>query len=140
MLYIRVHDQAGGAIGVEAVESPCFCRWQHSNHMMVCCDRAEAQYLISADGERRYAIGGQMPTGEPEPWAEEITRAEFEAEREPVPEPEEEETIQEQDEQQDEQDERPMTRAELTERLKELESDRDFLASCILEMSEVVYG
>lgn len=140
MLYIRVHDQAGGVTGVEAVESPCFCRWQHSNSMMVCCDRAEAQYLISADGERRYAVGGQMPTGEPEPWAEEITQAEFEAEREPVPEPEEEEPIQEQEEQ-------PMTRAELTERVEQLQAKvqelsemNELMIGAVMEMSEIAYA
>lgn len=139
MLYIRAHDSENNVTGVEAIASPCYCRWQYSNGTMVRCDKEEAQYLVSADGERLYAIGGQLPHGEPEAWAEQITQEEYEAVCNPEEEPEEEPAQQ--------QEEQPMTRAELTAQVEQLQATvqelaemNDLLIGCIMEMSEIAYA
>ena len=115
MLYIKTFDAEGVQTGAQALAEPCYVRWYVSNGMMARCDQAEAQGVIGTDGEA-YLLDGQMPHGIQEPRAEIITEAEYRAiidedpeDEDPViPDPEPEEP--------------PMTRAELTARLLELEA------------------
>lgn len=130
VLYIKTYDAEGTLTGAQALAEPVFVRWQISNGLMVRCEQAEAQAVLGNDGTP-YLLDGQMPHGIPEPRAEFISQAEYEAidpeDEDPViPDPEPEEP--------------PLTRAELTARVHELEEQNNMLVECILEMSEVVYG
>ena len=82
----------------------------------------------------RYLIGGAMPHGVKEPYAEEITQAEYEAIKRDAPDPEDDAPAD------PEPDNPPLTRAELTAKVAELEATNEFLTNCILEMSEMIYA
>lgn len=76
-----------------------------------------------------------MPRGVKEPYAEEITQAEYEAIKRDEPDEEDTDPIIP-----DESAEPPLTRAELTAKIAELEEQNSFLTDCILEMSEMIYA
>lgn len=132
-MYIKAFTAQGELTGAEKLDPPVWVRWQLSNGLLVRCEQEEAQGVVSEDGERIYLIGGQQPHGIPEAYAEEITEAEYDAIHGEDPE-DEDPDIPEGD------DTPPMTRAELTAKVAELEEQNAMLTECLLEMSEIVYG
>jgi hypothetical protein len=133
-VYIKTFDAEDRVTGAERIDDPVYVRWQVSNGMLVRCEPEAAQAILSSDGETIYLLGGQMPQGEKAPWAEIITEAEYNGIVASVPDPEDEtpETP--------EQEETPLTRAELTARVHDLEEQNTMLVECLLEISEIVYG
>ena len=105
---------------------------------MVRCDKKDAQGLIAANNKDYYLINGSMPHGIKEIYAVEITKEEYDTYRKTVTDqedPEDENPVIEDTEA----EELPMTRKELTDALKELRQENEFLSGCLLEMSEMVY-
>ena len=133
-MFIKTFDAQGNLTGAQQIEEPVYVRWQPSNGMMARCAEEDAQGIIGTDGTA-YLLNGAQPHGEPEPYAEIITEAEYEeiiAGFDPeddtpvVPDPEPEEP--------------PLTRAELTAIVTEQAETIQMLTDCLLEMSEIVYG
>lgn len=133
MYYIKTFDAEDRLTGAEKIEVLVYVRWQ-SNGMLVRCTEEEAQGIIGEDNETIYLINGNMPHGEKEPYAEFITKEEYDQIKGGDPEDEDPEIPDDTDE------DEVLTRAELTEKVKELEGRNDFLEECLLEMSEVVYA
>ena len=134
-MYIKTFDESDILTGAEHLaDPPCFVRWQIKNGMMVRCDRSEAQGLIGEDNNTVYLWGGAMPHGMKEPYAEEITQTEYEEIKRDAPDPEDDDPVNPDPESP------PMTRAELTAKVAELEATNAFLTDCILEMSEMIYA
>lgn len=133
-MYIKTFDADDTLTGAEYLADPCFVRWQAKNGMMVRCDRDEAQGVIGEDNNTVYLIGGAMPHGVKEPYAEEISKSEYDAIKRGEPDPEDDDPVDPDPENP------PMTRAELTARVAELSGQNAMLTECLLEMSEIVYG
>lgn len=129
LIYLNAYDEQDNLTGTEAIAEPVFVCRQISNGCLVRCDEQDAQGIVSADGDRIYLIRGQMPNGVKEPYAEFITKTEYEAALAAAPDPEDEDP----DVPEGVEEETILTRAELTERIA-------FLEDCLLEMSEIVYG
>lgn len=131
-MFIKTFNADDELTGAERLDPPVYVRWQISNGMMVRSDPEDAQGVISEDGNSVYLIGGHMPHGIKEPYAEEITEEEYDVIHGEDPE-DEDPDIPEGD------DTPPMTRAELTAKVAELEEQNAMLTECLLEMSEIVY-
>lgn len=120
---------------VEAHEHPVYVR-QMKNGVYRCAER-DAQGVVTLDQSGIYQIQGKVRLRDTVGTAKKITTAEYEewigTHGEPDPEdtdpviPDEGEDI-------------PLTRAELTAKVAELEEQNAMLVECILEMSEIVYG
>ena len=117
----------------EAHEKPAFVKLQTKNNIKVRCSEHYAQGIISLDGSEVYQLPGKAALPDVEKIAVEITMTEYE---EIISEePEDETPVIPEDE-----TEEPLTRAELTAKVKALEDRNEFLEDCLLEMSEVVYA
>ena len=137
-MYIKVFDTKDEVLGVEEIKEPIFVKWQVSNDRMVRCDKKDAQGLIAANNKDYYLINGSMPHGIKENYTVEITKEEYDTYRKTVTDqedPEDENPVIEDTEA----EELPMTRKELTDTVKELRQENEFLSGCLLEMSEMVY-
>lgn len=133
MYYIKTFDAEDRLTGAEKIEVLVYVRWQESNGMLVRCTEEEAQGIIGADDNTVYLINGNMPHGEKEPYAEFISKEEYDQIVGEDPEDEDPEIPEGTDE------DEVLTRAELTEENKKLNERVDFLEECLLEMSEKVY-
>lgn len=117
----------------EAHDPPAFVKLQTKNNIKVRCSEHYAQGIISLDGSEVYQLPGKAALPDVEKIAVEITMTEYE---EIISEdPEDEAPVIPEGE-----TEEPLTRAELTAKVKALEDRNEFLEDCLLEMSEVVYA
>ena len=133
-MFIKAFKENDDLIGMEHLDPVTFVRHQVVNDMIVSCEEEESQGVVSEDGSAIYFKKGVMPFGKKEDYYEEITETEYNATMEDDP---EDETPVIPD---DTNEEEVLTRAELTEKVKELETRNNFLEECLLEMSEVVYA
>ncbi len=142
MFYFKIVADHDNVIGVIAFELPSFIKWQERNRRLVRCPKEEAQGIVSdADNNTIYRLNNQQIPGVENDGllsAVSISQAEYE---------EYEATHRQEDPEdltpeipEDTPEEEILTRAELTQKIKELETQNEFLQDCLLEMSEVVYG
>lgn len=131
-----------------------FLRWQEKNHILISCPLEEAQLVQSHDGETIYRVPWLNPLPEDAGSYESaeaavIDRQEYldllavlEDGEQPVePEPPKQEPEPEPEPDQEQPDEeKPMTVAEMRQRIKEQEEALVMLTECLLEMSEIVYA
>lgn len=124
---------------VDACDGMRFVRWQERNRMMLSCDEAGADGILTSDGSTVYLIeGGLVMDGYATATYEEITQEEYEELRAEIDAGEE---IPNPDEPEPEPEEGPKTRLQaLEEQVAELSQTNWMLIECLLEMSEVVYG
>ncbi len=124
---------------VDACDGMRFVRWQERNRMMLSCDEAGADGILTSDGSTVYLIeGGLVMDGYATATYEEITQEEYEELRAEIDAGEE---IPNPDEPDPEPEEGPKTRLQaLEEQVAELSQTNWMLIECLLEMSEVVYG
>lgn len=135
-MFIKSFDENDEFINVEKLDYVCWVRYQIENGIIVTCKEEQAQGVVSEAGDCIYFKEGSTPRGNREKWYIEITEAEYEElkgeEEDPeddspkVPEGQEKEEI--------------PTRAELAERVVELERQNEFLSDCLIELSEAVYA
>lgn len=133
-MYIKTFDIEDNITGAEKVDPPVFVRWQESNGLMVRCEQAEAQAIISEDGSTYYLLNGYMPHGEREPYAEFITEEEYrqiidydpEDDDPDIPEGDDEDDI--------------YTRAELTAMVRKLRADMGYVQDALIDVGEALYG
>lgn len=131
MRYFKV-IQDETVLTAEAHEKPAFVKLQ-PNNVKVRCSEHYAQGIISLDGSECYQLPGKAALPGADKTAVEITMTEYDAIIDGDPE-DETPVIPEDD------PEEPLTRAELTTKVKALEERNEFLEDCLLEMSEIVYG
>lgn len=129
-----------------------FLKWVEKHHCLMICEPAQAEYVQSYDRTTIYHDSWlrPVPTGAPACEAAKVVvigETEYDEIRallddgeevpvdpvEPEPEPiEPDDPV--------EPDDRPMTVAEMREKIAEQQESISMLIDCILEMSEVVYG
>lgn len=134
MLYISIVGDNENSIGVEAIVDPVFVKYQMKHNMFICCEQSEAQGIVSGNGENIYRlVDEEVP--ECEFYAHIITESEYDewVAQHPIEDPED--TTPDAPE-----GEIVLTRAQLTQKVKELEEVNEFLSDCLLEMSEVIYA
>lgn len=131
-----------------------FLRWQEKNRILISCPLEEAQLVQGHDGETIYRVPWLNPLPEEAGSYESVEAAIIDRQEyldllavledgeqpiEPEPPKQEPEPEPEPDPEQPE-EEKPMTVAEMRQRIKELEARNDMLLECLLEMSEIVYA
>ena len=137
-----------------AVVDACyiFLRWVGKHHCLMICEPAQAEYVQSYDHTRVYRDHWLRPVPDGAPAYEtakivvideteydEIRALLDDGEEVPVdPAPPEPEPVGPDDPV--EPDERPMTVAEMREKITEQQGSIDMLIECVLEMSEIIYG
>ena len=139
MTYFKITTPNNELSGTFELINPIFVRIQNANGIYVRCSKRDACGVISPDGEKVYTLFGKSfgEGADSEERAKIISLAEYE----------ECLRVQEQNDIEDDSpqliDDTPikpiMTRAELTQRVEELEEQNRFLQDCLLEMSEIVY-
>ena len=121
---------------VEAHENPVYVR--QTKNGVYRCEQQFAQGIVSLDQSGFYQLPDKAALPEVLGTAVQITTAEYEEWIAIHGEPDHEDVdpvIPDGDE-----EEIPLTRAELTAKVAELEEQNAMLVECILEMSEIVYG
>lgn len=134
-MYIQIFNPDGVSIGAEYLEDPVFVRTQVGSGKFIRCEQRFAEGVVSKDENSIYLKSGVMPHGIPEKYFVEITQEEYEHIKREEPDPEDDDPVVPPDV-----EEPPMTRAELTEKVAELESTNAMLMECLMEMSEIVYA
>lgn len=132
MVCIKIYDNSGAAAAVEKLESPVYVYVQPGNGRILRCREAVAQGILGADGSCYYQLQSREEITGAAALAAVITVAEYEellatmgTEEDPedtnpeVPEGTEETDI--------------MTRAELTEKVNELDEAMELLLSGVTE-------
>lgn len=115
----------------EAHETPLFVR-RLKNGVIDLCSEAQAQGITALDQEQYYQLAGREALGgDVSLTAEEITEQEYQELTRELPDPEDDDP-----EVPDGSDERPMTRAELTEAVAALEKANTMLTGMLLENRE----
>lgn len=132
MVYIKLLDQGGALVRVEELETPGWVRYDEPHQMLLRCAKEQAQGMISADASAVYNFG-EIGVGA-ELTAEIITPAEFDTLQVDLPDPEDEDPDIPDDP--DGGGETPMTRAELTKKVEELEKTNTLLMGMLLENRE----
>ena len=141
MIHFKILDDEGVVVGAEAYEDPVpYVKMQERNHILVRCSEQEAEGLLASDNNTIYRLEGRTLNSDE---ATDLT-AVFIAEAEydeivlvldpPDPEDDDPEIPDGTDE------EEVLTRAELTELVRQLQNRNDFLEECLMEMSEIVYA
>ena len=134
MMYIEIHNANGDFDHVERLDEPMFVYWQKSNGVMSTCERGMAEGIIGKH-DAVYLFGRlALPHDEPEPYALEITEGEYNERLAGAPDAEDDIVPEAPDE------ELPLSRAELTELVRELQQQNRILTESVLEMSQIVYG
>jgi len=138
-MYIKTFTPGGTLMGVQEVNPVVWIKYQQENGMIVRCDEEEAHGILSCDDQGFFFKEGIMPRGQKETYYVEITKAEYDELKggllaENDPEDTEPEVTEETPE------EEILTRAELTEKVTQLEQQNEFLTECLLEISEVIYA
>lgn len=140
MIHFKILDDESVVVGAEAYEDPApYVKMQERNHILVRCSEQEAEGLLASDNNTIYRLEGRTLNSDE---ATDLT-AVFIAEAEydeivlaldpPDPEDDDPEIPDGTDE------EEVLTRAELTELVRQLQDRNDFLEECLMEMSEIVY-
>ena len=133
MRYFKIM-QGNTVLTAEAHESPAFVKLQSKNNIKVRCSEHYAQGIISLNEDEVYQLPGKDAIAGIDKTAVEITMTEYDEiisgydPEDESPEIPEEDPVQ------------PLTRAELTAKVKALEKRNEFLEDCLLEMSEIVYA
>ena len=118
----------------EAHDPPAFVKLQAKNNIKVRCSEHYAQGIISLNGQEVYQLPGKAALPGVDKTAVEITMTEYD-EIISGYDPEDDTPVIPDDD-----PEEPLTRAELTAKVRQLEERNEFLEDCLLEMSEIVYG
>lgn len=131
-MYIKVVDGTGTLVRVEILEEPGWVRYDEAHDRVLRCTQAQAQGVVSADSGAVYnfgstAIGAELT-------AESISAAEYDTLQVDVPDPEDEDP--EIPDDPDGDGKKPMSRAELTEKVEALEKTATFVMGMILENRE----
>ena len=141
MIHFKILDDEGVVVGAEAYEDPApYVKMQERNHILVRCSEPDAEGLLASDNNTIYRLEGRTLNSDEvtDLTAVFITDAEYDeiilVLDPPDPEDEDPEIPDGTDE------EEVLTRAELTELVRQLEQRNDFLEECLMEMSEIVYA
>lgn len=138
MLYLRIVDRDGNETA-EAHEDPVFVHM--TKYGIYTCEEREAQGVCMLDGSDIYQLDGKESLGLDNGYtAFTMYQAEYEEWIETHGQPDPPDPEDDDPDIPDEDDEPPMTRAELTAKVKEQADTIDMLTECILEMSEIIYG
>ena len=133
-IYIKVLDNAGKAASVEALTPPVYVCKQSSNGLIVRCIDTLAQGVLDSAGGKIYQLEGREPIDRAVATAVIITTAEYEelmATLGTGSTPDPEDTVPEVPEDTDKTT--IMTRAELTEKVNELDEAIELLLSGVTE-------
>lgn len=135
MRWFKLLDGSGTLTGAEEHAEPLFVHRQ-TNGVIIIGDEVLAQGLVSADGARIYQLDGKEPLDEPDVTltAVEIYGTEYDEIIRDLPDPEDEDPDIPDDP--DGGGETPMTRAELTKKVEELEKTNTLLMGMLLENRE----
>lgn len=134
MLYLRILD-AAGVEKVEAHENPVYVHM--TKYGIYSCEERQAQGVAALDGSVIYQLADKESLGLDNGYtAYPMYQTEYEEwiQTHDLPDPEDDEPDIPEDE------DTPLTRAELTAKVAELEEQNAMLTECILEMSEIIYG
>ena len=141
MLYIKVVKAGGEIVTAEEQEAPVYVH-RLRNGTIDRCSEPYAEAIVSLDGSQIWQMQGRADMGlDNGMTAVEIYGTEYDEIMEnldPVDPEDDNPVIPEPDE--GEEPEVPLTRAELTAKVAELEEQNAMLTECLLEMSEIVYG
>lgn len=131
MVYIKVLDRDGALVGVEALADPGWVRYDPIHHRLLRCGKDEAGGVVSEDASTVYNYGNVGVHAELT--AVTIMPAEYDTLQPQIPDPEDDDP-----EIPDGSDpeEKPMTRAELTEKVEALEKANTLLTGMLLENRE----
>ena len=128
MIYIKILDKDGNATSVEALENPVYVNTQPRNSIVVRCSSVRAEGILDKTGSVIYQLQGKAPIDR----AVAITTAEYyELEATLGTEEDPEDTTPEIPEGTEESD--IMTRAQLTEKVNELDEAMALLLSGVTE-------
>lgn len=132
MVYIKVNNESGELVSVEALSSPVFVKNQR-NGVIIRCEAPQAQGILDSTEQEIYQIKDREELPGCTRTAELITQGEYDilAEDYPEPNPVPEEG---------EPDTPPLTVGEMRLQLAQQAAAIDTLTGCVLEMSELVYG
>ena len=131
MVYIKLLDSGGALAGVEKLEEPGWVRYDTIHERLLRCGRDAAQGVVSADASTVYNFG-ETGVGA-ELTAEIIMPAEYDTLQVDLPDPEDDDPAIPDS---SGEEERPMTRAELTEAVAALEKANTLLTGMLLENRE----
>ncbi len=134
MRYFKIMNGAT-LITAEAHESPAWVKLQTKNNIKIRCPERDAQGIISLNGQEIYQLPDKTALAGVEKTAVEIVMTEYEEIINNY-DPEDDTPVIPDEPDQDV----PMTRAELTAKVAELEELNAMLTECVLEMSEIVYA
>lgn len=132
MIYLERYES--GEQILYAIEAPGYLMRQKNGVIVLCPNGHRAQGILSPDGENMWQLEGREPLGEDLPVVRFVTMAEYDqwiAHRNAPPEPDPEDTEPEIPE--DVEPETVLTRAELTEKVNNLEEALDLLLSGVTE-------
>lgn len=133
MKYIKVYNEYGDIVSVEALEEPVFVMIQPRNGKLVRCAERQAQGVLDVTGGTIYQLDGKPVLPDTDRTAVIITQAEYDELSQDYPEP---------NPQPDDpaEDVAPLTVGEMRTKIAEQEATISMLTECLLEMSEIVYG
>lgn len=129
--YIKIIDDTGAVVAVEALTPPVYVYKQPSNGEIVRCIETLAQGVLDAEGANIYQLYGKAPVDRAVATALVITTMEYDELRLSLEATDEEDTDPEVPEGTDETT--IMTRAELTEKVNELDEAMELLLSGVTE-------
>jgi hypothetical protein len=132
MIYIKILDTDGNAASVEALENPVYVNMQARNGIVVRCSSVRAEGILDKTGSVIYQLQGKTPIDRAVATAVVITTAEYyELEATLGTEEDPEDTTPEIPEGTEESE--IMTRAQLTEKVNELDEVMALLLSGVTE-------
>ncbi len=132
MIYLKIEEESRTMF--YAIESPCYVLRQRNGIIVRCEAGKKAQGIVSPDGNEIWQLPGREPLGEGYPVVQEITMAEYDEllalETQPeLPDPEDTDPVIPEDTDPD----TVLTRAELTEKVIELDEALQMLLSGVTE-------
>lgn len=134
-MYIKVLNSRGDLVRVEEIESPGYVRFDKIHKCLLRCKKELAEGILSADCSVTYNYNADIGM---ELTASLISPAEYDTLQVERFDPEDE--APEIPEETPETEDPPLTRAQLTAKVVELEAQNNMLLECLLEMSEAVYA
>lgn len=133
MVYLKVLDADGKFASAEAIENPVYVKYQSKNKLLLQCPALHAQGILDVKGGTAYQLDGKEPIPGLTHTAYLITQAEYEQLKDTDPEDDNPKPP-------DDPEAEVLTRAQLTDKVKQLEETNSMLLECVLEMSEAVYA
>lgn len=133
MVYLKVLDADGEFASAEAIENPVYVKYQSKNKLLLQCPALHAQGILDVKGSTTYQLDGKESIPGLTHTAYLITQAEYAQLKDADPEDDNPNTP-------DDPEAEVLTRAQLTDRVKQLEETNSMLLECVLEMSEAVYA